>query len=207
LKSNESLNDGCGPIVIKVSGSLLDLPGLGERLRAWLETLGTSHLLLVPGGGPTADVIRALDRQHRLGEEAAHWLALRALSLNASVLQALVPGTEVVADLTAGAAACRRGIVPILDAWSFARADEERPGRLAHRWDVTSDSVAARVAVVAGAPLLILLKSVTIAETLSWAEAGRHGLVDPCFAEVSASAAGLAVRAVNFRARDPNDRA
>ena len=60
--------------VFKVGGSLFDLPDLGQRL-AWLAEAQLSTVLLVPGGGPTAEIIRNLDRRHRLGEEAAHWLA------------------------------------------------------------------------------------------------------------------------------------
>jgi aspartokinase-like uncharacterized kinase len=188
------------PVVVKVGGSLFDLPGLGARLRCWLDALGTAHVLLVPGGGPTADVIRALDRRHGLGQEHAHWLALQALSLNAAILQRLVPGTQVLDAWDEWPALCRPGLVPIVDGWRFARADEARPGHLPHRWEVTSDSLAARVAVVARARQLILLKSVTIPETMSWADAARCGYVDPFFAEACRPAGGpLSVRAVNFR--------
>ena len=50
------------PIVVKVGGSLYHLPDLGRRLRCWLATLDSLPCLLLPGGGPTADVIRTLDR-------------------------------------------------------------------------------------------------------------------------------------------------
>jgi hypothetical protein len=89
--------------------------------------------------------------------------------------------------------------VPIVDSLRFARADEPRPGHLPHRWEVTSDSLAARVAVVAQARQLVLLKSVTIPETMSWADAAGCGYVDPFFAEACRQAGGnLSVRAVNF---------
>jgi len=189
--------------VVKVGGSLFDLPDLGARLRAWLDGLDSPTVLLVPGGGPTADVIRDLDRRHRLGEETSHWLALRALALNAAVLQALVPGTEVVGDLRDVGAACHRGRVPVLDAHPFALADEGRPGRLPHTWAVTGDAVAARVALVAGARQLILLKSVTIPADVDWLEAGRRGLVDAYLGVVLGAAAPIQVKAINFRAWHP----
>ena len=78
------------PIVVKVGGSLFDLPGLGSRLVSWLETLPHSEVLLVAGGGVAADVVRQLDRCHGLGEETSHWLALRALSLTAHLLASLL---------------------------------------------------------------------------------------------------------------------
>jgi aspartokinase-like uncharacterized kinase len=188
------------PTVVKVGGSLLDLPLLGKRLRTWLGMQVRPPMLLVPGGGSTADAIRTLDRRHGLGEEAAHWLALRALSLNAAVLQALLPASQVIDDWHDAAALCRRGVVPILDAFHFACVDEECAGHLPHCWDVTSDSLAARVAVIAQARELILLKSVTIPESMCWAKAAQCGYVDPMFAQTCAQGGGrLTVRAVNFR--------
>jgi aspartokinase-like uncharacterized kinase len=183
-------------LVAKVGGSLFDLPDLGERLRSWLAGLGTADVILVPGGGASADVARDLDRLHRLGPEAAHWLALRALSVSSLLLQALLPGSRVVGSvpLPPGQA----GPV-VLDPFAFVTGDEGRPGSLPHSWDATSDAVAARAAVVAGADRLVLLKSVTIPEGLSWEEAGARGLVDRTFVEVIKQAPGLRVTALNFR--------
>jgi aspartokinase-like uncharacterized kinase len=183
-----------GLVVVKVGGSLFDLPDLGPRLQAWLARLSALAVLLVPGGGPTADVVRDLDRRHALGEEASHWLALRALTVNAHFLQTLLPGAVVVPQ------PCGRGGLSVLDPYAFARADEGRPGCLPHCWQVTSDAVAARAAVVGQARRLLLLKSVTIPEGMAWDEAGRCGLVDEAFAGVLVQAAEpLKVSAVNFR--------
>jgi aspartokinase-like uncharacterized kinase len=186
------------PIIVKVGGSLFGLRDLRERLQQWLKTLPTREVILVPGGGPTADVIRNLDRSHSLGEEKAHWLALRALALNAHFLADLLSSAEVINDLSTCSQCWLAKRVPILDAHAFALADEKRPRHLPHTWAVTSDSLAARVAVVAGAPLLILLKSVSIPEGTDWAEAGRRGWVDPMFGEVLQQVASLRVQAVNL---------
>jgi aspartokinase-like uncharacterized kinase len=190
-----------GPVVIKVGGSLYDLPELPVRLRRCLEGLGGYPTVLVPGGGPAADVVRDLDHRFRLGEEAAHWLALRALSLNAHFLSQLLPGATVCDGPDACGAAFSPGSVAILDAHAFARADDGRPGCLPHVWEATSDSLAARVAVVVRASRLILLKSVPIPAGMDWGEAGRAGLVDPLFAGVIEQAGpDLLVEAVTLRA-------
>jgi aspartokinase-like uncharacterized kinase len=186
------------PTVVKVGGSLFDLPDLGQRLRRWLDGLPGPEVILVPGGGPAADVIRALDRRHRLGEEASHWLALRVLSVNAHFLAALLPRAVVVEKLDDCSEAWRRLQVAVLDAHAFCRADDTTAAALPHRWSVTSDSVAARVAVVAGARRLILLKSVTVPAGIDWSQAPQVGLVDDFFAMVVRTAA-LEVEAVNFR--------
>ncbi len=185
--------------IVKVGGSLFDLPDLSERLRRFLAGVGTSAVLLVPGGGITADAVRQLDRVHGLGEEASHWLALRAMSVNAHFLARLLPETEVIGGWQACPPLWDAGRVPILDAYEFARADEGEPGCLPHRWDVTSDSVAARAAVVGGARWLVLLKSVTLPERVDWNEAGERGWVDAFFANALCGTS-LEVRAVNLRA-------
>jgi len=192
--------------VVKVGGSLYDLPDLGTRLGRWVAQVEDRAIVLVPGGGAAADAVRDLDRTHALGEECAHWLALRALTLNAHFLGSLLPGARVVAD----AHELPTSTAPlILDAHAFARADEGRPGALPHSWDVTSDSIAARFAVVCGARRLILLKSVDFPATISWEEAGRRGLIDAHFARVLAQTRHLDVQTVNLRRipSNPLDRA
>jgi aspartokinase-like uncharacterized kinase len=193
--------------VVKVSGSLYEQEDLGARLGRWLAEVRSSAVGLVPGGGNLVDVVRDLDRRHGLGEETSHWLALQALTLNAYFLAELLRKVDsgrrpiITGEATGWRDSWRAGNMPILDAEAFARADEHRVGRLPHCWDVTSDSVAARVAVVGQASRLILLKSVTLPEGLDWTEAGRRGFVDPLFARVVSTGvrAGLEVQVLNFR--------
>jgi len=165
-------------IVVKVGGSLYDLPDLGPRLRCWLESQDTDSVLLVPGGGALAEAMRELDSTHGLGEETAHWLALRALTVNAHFVATLVPGALVIGHPDEW----QRDSIAILDCHAFAVADEGRAGALPHSWAVTSDSIAARVARVAGIRRLVLLKSITIPREIDWNEAARRGWVDDYFA-------------------------
>jgi 5-(aminomethyl)-3-furanmethanol phosphate kinase len=182
-------------IVVKVGGSLFDLPNLRSRLRQWLTELGDANVLIVPGGGATAEAIRALDRTHQLGEGAAHWLAIEALSVNARFLQALLPEVRLFGDFLPEV----QGHLFLLDALPFFQADEARHDHLPHRWQVTSDSLAARAATLLTARELILLKSVDWSGA-DWAEAGRAGVVDGYFADAMQMAPALHARVVNFRA-------
>jgi aspartokinase-like uncharacterized kinase len=182
--------------VVKVGGSLYDLPDLRSRLSHWLSEQTDGRYLLVPGGGATADVARRFDALHSLGEEVAHWLALRGLAVNAAFLGELLQGKPVVEhprDTPPG--------VAILDPFAFAVLDERQsPARcLPHTWAATSDAVAARAAVVGGADRLVLLKSVTLPQGMEWAEAGRRGFVDPVFVGVIHEVPRLAVQVVNLR--------
>jgi aspartokinase-like uncharacterized kinase len=139
--------------------------------------------MLVPGGGAVVDVVRELDRVHGLGEEVSHWLAVWALGVTAEFL------THAVA---------RDPRVTVLDCYQFVVEDESRPGALPHSWDVTSDSIAARAAVVYEAEHLVLLKSVDVPPGTRWDEAAARGWVDPHFPKIAAELACL-VEVVNFR--------
>lgn len=190
--------------VVKVGGSLYDLPDLGRRLRRWIaEQFAGTSVVLVPGGGPLAEAIRHLDHRHGLGEEASHWLALRALAVNAHFLASLLAPARVIGDVDELHRACEKELLPILDVHEFARGDELHSAHLPHSWAATSDAFAARAAVVFQARHLVLLKSTTIPPDVDWREAGRLGLVDALFAEVLREApADLCVRAVNLRTPD-----
>jgi 5-(aminomethyl)-3-furanmethanol phosphate kinase len=169
-------------IVVKVGGSLFDHPKLGSGLRAFLKSLTPSRVLLVPGGGSVAEAVRDLDRIYALGEYASHWLALRAMDVMGGVLHALVNDPSIT----------------VLDSFAFARDDGLRPGSLPHSWDVTSDSIAARAAMVFGAARLLLLKSVDVPKGTTWEEAAQRGWVDahfPCVME----GVTFVVEIVNFR--------
>jgi hypothetical protein len=63
---------------------------------------------------------------------------------------------------------------------------------------VTSDSIAARAAVVFGAGRLVLLKSVDVPPGTPWEYAVGRGWVDRHFPKVVAGAA-FAIEVVNFR--------
>ncbi|MEI7683460.1 MAG: hypothetical protein WCL32_00425 [Planctomycetota bacterium] len=177
--------------VVKVGGSLYDWNELGPRLRLFLATL-PSPVLIVPGGGPTADAIRLLAATHSLGDELAHWLALKTCSINGHVLAKLLgslPITTHVDDVNDKA---------VVDLYAFAADDERRPDHWPHLWDVTSDSMAVRVAAVAGARELVLLKSIDIASD-DWSVAAASGAVDPFFPTAVARSPKMIVRTINLR--------
>lgn len=160
--------------VVKVGGSLLDLPDLAMRLQAWRPAL------FVAGGGAMADAVRRLHRIHGLPEEVSHWLALRTCTIHAHFLAHLL-NLPVVSRPEQGPG--------VLDAFAFCEADEANPEHLPHTWEATSDSLAARVAEVARAEL-VLLKST---------DGPLEALVDAVCPQI-VGRSGVRVRIVNARA-------
>jgi 5-(aminomethyl)-3-furanmethanol phosphate kinase len=183
------------PVIVKVGGSLYDLPDLGPRLVRFLNERELRPALVVPGGGALVEPIRQFDRLHGLGEEACHWLAVDTLTIAARFLAGLIPGSELVG---LAEPIWQRGI-GIVDAGRFIRLDEGRPGALPHCWQVSSDSIAVRLAAVCRARRLILLKSVSLSDPVGRVEASRQGLVDAYFPEVLKQCHGLEVEVVNLR--------
>jgi aspartokinase-like uncharacterized kinase len=141
--------------VVKVGGSLLRDP---QRLRRVLDIVADarkgSALLVVPGGGPFADAVRAMDRHIGLTDDAAHWMALLAMDQYAHLLHSRLRGATLVSTPAAVLAALRSGALPVLAPYRWLRDADPLP----HSWDVTSDSIAAWIAGALAAPLLVLIK-------------------------------------------------
>jgi aspartokinase-like uncharacterized kinase len=157
-----------------------------------LAGLKGDRVFLFPGGGSAANAVRELDCRHGLGETASHWLALRALTVNAYFLYELLPELPVVSWPQVGDGG-------ILEPYALASSDEVNSEHLPHCWEVTSDSLAVRAAVILGAGHLLLLKSVTVAPAMTWEAAERSEIVDAFFSRALKQAPKLNVRVVNLR--------
>ena len=183
--------------VVKLGGSLLDVPDLASRLRRWLQRQSEMCTLLVAGGGRLADVLREADQLHRLGETASHWLCIRAMTIHAEMLAALLPEARLLASIAEWRS--RPATLSILDPWIFLREEERRfPGlTLPESWHATSDSIAARISSCVDAAELVLLKSKLPQHEATLLDAAADGFVDPLLPQFGS---GLpAIRSVNFR--------
>ncbi len=171
--------------VVKLGGSLLDWPELRQRLRAWLAAEPGTQTLLVAGGGRLADAVRHADAMHALGEDQSHWLCVRAMKLNACVARVLVGGRWVRRVRRWAAKPAQPGLW-LLDPWSFLRHEEPywASEPLPHTWQVTSDSIAARLSALLGVPL-VLLKSATPPPPFSASALAAANFVDPYFPQAA----------------------
>jgi len=143
-------------LVCKIGGSLGRSEILSPLLRT-LEALRAEHrLLVVPGGGSFADLVRTEAAVFHLGETAAHWMAILAMDQYGYLLADLGQATRTVRTPTEIEDALGDGAVPILLPSTFLLGADPLP----HSWEVTSDAIAAHLAVSFGAELLVLLKDV-----------------------------------------------
>ena len=144
-------------VVLKVGGALVRDPVLFARAMTALEQIPAgTRILIVPGGGPFADVVRTLDRAYALDDDTNHWLAVLAMDQYAHFLVSKLARARLVecpADVETALSDAR---LPVLAPYRWLRKDDPLP----HSWSVTSDSIAAWVALNCGASDLILLKAV-----------------------------------------------
>ena len=85
--------------VVKVGGSLARTASL-RSVCARLAAAGRDRgLLVVPGGGASADVVRDLDERFGLQPDTAHWMAVLAMDQYGLLLADLTPGAEVARTL------------------------------------------------------------------------------------------------------------
>ena len=181
--------------VVKVGGSLLDLPDLQQRLRCWLAQRQGQRHLFVAGGGAWVDQLRSWDRRYRLDPVTAHWLAIDCMQVTAALLHTLLPEATLIRtwdDWQALEASGERQV--ILDVKQFLQVVEPTlPGvRLVADWRVSSDSIAARVATAVAADALVLLKSrapVGREPTAAWAD---ENYVDVWFPQLMPDCADVA---------------
>jgi 5-(aminomethyl)-3-furanmethanol phosphate kinase len=141
------------PLVVKIGGGLLRDDGLDGLRRACAETRELARVrpvLVVPGGGPFADAVRAVDARVGLADDVAHLLALQAMDQLGVLLHALLPCAERLTCLAAP-----RALGLLVAAPAFAGRPE-----IPESWAVTSDSLAVLAAVAVGADEAVLLKPV-----------------------------------------------
>jgi dihydroneopterin aldolase len=158
-------------VILKLGGA----QARGGRLGDWLDAIAVhaGRLVVVPGGGPFADVVRATQEQIGFDDVAAHEMAMMAMSQFGRALASLRPGFELADSEATLGGALWRGRTPIWSPERMTLAAGLKPS-----WDLTSDSLAVWLAGQLGAERLILVKHGAPGTAV---ELVRDGVVDPLF--------------------------
>ena len=136
VQSGESIRNPRAPLLVKLGGSL------HHQIPEIVHLLCKSErpLLVVPGGGFFADVVR----QEHVSDDAAHWMAIAAMEQYAWVIASHgMRTTDILA-------------IPETTAVFLPYISMRQHDPLPHSWDVTSDSIAAWIAAELGIELLVL---------------------------------------------------
>lgn len=164
-------------LVVKFGGSLQKrdhFPRICRDLDAACEGAG---VLVTPGGGDFADTVRRCDSRLGLSPHAAHWMSVLAMDQMGLLLASIMPRGGAVRSLPEAETVCAAGGLPVLLPGEMLR----ETGDLPETWEVTSDTIACRIAREYGIPSLVLLKDALPPDSLSVKELSDRGWLDPCF--------------------------
>ena len=153
------------PLIVKVGGSLYNwIPYLVPILNA-----SKRPLLIIPGGGPFADLVR----QVRVNNDAAHWMAIAAMEQYGWFISSfgILTTDRIAVPLT----------TTVFLPYRYLRLTDVLP----HTWDVTSDTIAAWAAGTLHLDLLLLksIDGIFINGILQEQVTGlvETDIIDPCF--------------------------
>ena len=127
------------PLIVKVGGSLYN------QISDLIPVIKASNrpLLLIPGGGPFADLVRRV----QVDNDSAHWMAVSAMEQYGLFIASFgISTTDFI-------------VTPLTTTVFLPYRNLRLTDPLPHTWDVTSDTIAAWVAHALHLDLL-LLKSV-----------------------------------------------
>ena len=143
--------------VVKVGGSLAEDPELLINLCTRLSGLAKSYeLVVVPGGGRFADVVRDSDKRFNLSSEISHRMAILGMDQFGLLLAQITPNSCATFLLDDAKQLSATEVVPVfLPSRLMFKEDP-----LENSWDVTSDSIAAYVASRLQAAKLVLVTDV-----------------------------------------------
>lgn len=164
-------------IVIKLGGSLAHSRLLPDCLDSIGQHYHDESVVVVPGGGGFADQVRLSQQVWQFDDKTAHAMAILAMQQMALLFRGLdnrfvlAHSADAIADLLT----TTNKVV-----WSPDLAELDRAGIVAS-WDVTSDSLAAWLAMSLSADALVLVKSATIDPLWPLPVLTRQQIIDPAF--------------------------
>jgi 5-(aminomethyl)-3-furanmethanol phosphate kinase len=164
--------------VVKLGGSFAFSPHLRDWIGAITSCAGRA--IIVPGGGPFADAVRAAQVTMGFDDRAAHRMGLLAMEQYGCAIASLDERLILAQTLEL----IRQGLdgskVPVWLPAQMALGDDGIP----QTWDVTSDSLAAWLADKIGAERLLLVKHVDAKEkTVRAVDLAARNVVDTAFAD------------------------
>jgi aspartokinase-like uncharacterized kinase len=143
--------------IVKVGGSLAFYP---EKLKALCiklsETSKKHRIIVVPGGGEFADVVRCMDQVFSLSCNVSHRMAILGMDQYGLLLSDLMPNSATVNKLEDIKCFLDSDGLPVFLPSTLLLSEDP----LANSWDVTSDSIAVYIACRLQASKVLLVTDV-----------------------------------------------
>lgn len=141
-------------LAIKIGGSLYE----SEYLKNWLDAISEysdRNIVLIPGGGPFADLVRATDKEFDLDQKKVHLMAVLAMQQYGMMLNSICPTMQLAGNKQKIKNAWHSGKVAVWEPFEMVRNE----CTLEASWAHTSDSIAAWFASYMQIDQLLLVKS------------------------------------------------
>jgi len=129
-------------IIVKIGGKVFEDPEhldsvINQFKKLIFEENIINNVVIISGGGSSANLIRGLDNKLNLGDDLAHWMATYTMDYNGLEIFKKYPEIECIDSFNEiSDVANKKGIVIFLPYNYLTELDE-----LPHSWDVTSDSL------------------------------------------------------------------
>ena len=159
--------------IIKLGGSLLETEQMLDCLKRIVES--TEQTVVVCGGGDFANQVRKAQKKWYFDDVAAHEMAILAMQQVAVMCQNLQ--SEFVLARSITEIKNQHHII-----WS-PNIDELNAAKIRATWDITSDSLAAWLAIKLNADELVIVKSCYVDAELTIEQLREQCIVDSTFDE------------------------
>jgi len=144
--------------IIKLGGSLIGSDELQHWLSAIERRANNENIIVVPGGGQYANLIRHEQRRLNYSELTAHRQAILSMCQTAFLFQEYFPRLKAIYDSCDAHQFYDKGLPLIWVPFELL----EKGNLIAANWDITSDSLSLYLASKLSADYLYLIKSIVI---------------------------------------------
>jgi hypothetical protein len=129
--------------ILKIGGSLAVYPKKLKFLCSRLNAASKKHnIIVVPGGGEFADVVRVLDERFSLSDSVSHKMAILGMDQYGFLLSDLIKNSQVINQLEQVQKIFDFRKLPVFLPSNFMLKNNP----LENSWTVTSDSIAVYIA-------------------------------------------------------------
>ena len=164
--------------VVKLGGSLLETGKMFDCLKHILNS--DVQTIAVCGGGEFSNLVRNVQKKWQFDDVAAHEMAILAMQQTAIMCQNLQHEFVIVASILK----IKQHYFSI---WS-PDIKELNAGNIKSSWEITSDSLAAWLAIQLNADELVIVKSCDIDSAMTVTELSERCIVDTEFSSFIAEA-------------------
>ncbi len=130
--------------IFKIGGKILEnsqnLNNTISQLYQLLQENIIKKIIIIPGGGSYANFIRELDKELKIGDTMAHWMAIYAMDYNGKIIGKQYPNIKLTDDFEE--LKKNDNMIYLFLTFKYLKELDELP----YSWDITSDSISLYIA-------------------------------------------------------------